>query len=1072
VKGLLRKARAAVDSRRQAGSEGRLGTLSVVVDATDEQAPFLDECLARLLGHKIGLQVLVALHGPFTEVREVAGRHAAADGRVVVLPGSAADRAAARTAGVAAADGDLLAFVTASDVVPTGGYGALVRALATSGSDVAVGGLVVRRGPASASRLAVEAPLLGVTVADVPEALTDATLGNRVFRRAFWDELGVGLDEAAGVHDVLPALRATLRARSLDVLPDVAYQRHDRALRAPIGTIRPVMPALDAWLRQVGEVDAEVPDSLRGPWLRALLDTGVQAFLADAEAADAWQWRALTVATAGWVEAITATAPEQWALVTAEHRVRAWLTAQDRRADLEQFVAARWYENRHLPTRVEDGPDGASVLAVLPLVDDGSVPRELYVMAGAELPLVASLRDLRWTGPARCTAEVFAFVRYLDLGAEVPSLTATLVHEGTGARRSLPVESSPGRVQSALRPDVTAWANDRYQRYDGCAFDLDLDLSGLEPGAWSLELTWSARGVTRTSGLTHLFARGPVPRTTVRDDGGTTVRVECTGSDPLRVHVGGRAKPPKAPAGPLVDGVDADVEAVRFRVLGLDKLDQREGLDRRFTLTAGRTVLEASAVESDGDHHLVTFGTRRPWWGREDVLLPSGDYTLRLDGTPVAAAPEAFATCGRDEVNALFRWGLRRDGQERVLLAVSPPLYDEHLGAHAQERLLVEAREAGLPIDHGAAYFQSYDGKVAGDSQRALHEELRRRGSDLTLYWGVHDLATVLPEGAVPLVIGSPEWHRTLATARYLCSNVDFERRFHKREGQLFLETFHGYPSKAMGIGLWQAKGYSPLRIEAERRRTCADWDLIITPTPEMDAHYREQYAYDGPIFDQGLPRNDALRAADRDEVRARARALLGIRDDQVAVLYAPTWRDDVASGYESAPATTHLDAARAAGALGDGYVLLMRGHRFQAAVDPTGHGATVLDVSDHPDVNELVLASDAGVFDYSSLRFDFALTGRPMLFLVPDLELYTGGGRGFLFDYTESAPGPLLEDTDQVVAALRDLDAVRRQHDEAYAEFDRRFNGHHDGHAAARLVDRFYADRFDAGGRGARDGD
>ena len=82
-----------------------------------------------------------------------------------------------------------------------------------------------------------------------------------------------------------------------------------------------------------------------------------------------------------------------------------------------------------------------------------------------------------------------------------------------------------------------------------------------------------------------------------------------------------------------------------------------------------------------------------------------------------------------------------------------------------------------------------------------------------------------------------------------------------------------------------------------------------------------------------------------------------------------------------------HLDVDAAAAALGDSHVLLLRGHRFHDA-GPSRPG--VIDVTDHPEINELILASDVAVLDYSSLRFDYALTGRPMVFLVPDLADYT----------------------------------------------------------------------------------
>jgi CDP-glycerol glycerophosphotransferase (TagB/SpsB family) len=141
----------------------------------------------------------------------------------------------------------------------------------------------------------------------------------------------------------------------------------------------------------------------------------------------------------------------------------------------------------------------------------------------------------------------------------------------------------------------------------------------------------------------------------------------------------------------------------------------------------------------------------------------------------------------------------------------------------------------------------------------------------------------------------------------------------------------------------------------------------------------------------------------------------------------------------------------RVADALGDSHVLLLRGHRFH---ETPGSGARVLDVTVYPEINDLILAADAAVLDYSSLRFDFALTSRPMVFLVPDLEEYAGASRGFLYSFTDTAPGPLLSTTDEVVEALRDLSALSTEYAAALVRFNATYNSHQDGRAAKRVVD------------------
>jgi CDP-glycerol glycerophosphotransferase len=150
------------------------------------------------------------------------------------------------------------------------------------------------------------------------------------------------------------------------------------------------------------------------------------------------------------------------------------------------------------------------------------------------------------------------------------------------------------------------------------------------------------------------------------------------------------------------------------------------------------------------------------------------------------------------------------------------------------------------------------------------------------------------------------------------------------------------------------------------------------------------------------------------------------------------------------------LDLDATAAALGDSHVLLVRGHRFHA---PGASRVGVLDVTDHPEINELILASDAAVLDYSSLRFDYALTGRPMVFLVPDLDDYSAGVRGFLFPFADTAPGPLVTTTDEVTALLRDVPALAEEWRDRVRAFDAEFNPWQDGRAAQRFLDAVQAE-------------
>jgi CDP-glycerol glycerophosphotransferase len=173
-------------------------------------------------------------------------------------------------------------------------------------------------------------------------------------------------------------------------------------------------------------------------------------------------------------------------------------------------------------------------------------------------------------------------------------------------------------------------------------------------------------------------------------------------------------------------------------------------------------------------------------------------------------------------------------------------------------------------------------------------------------------------------------------------------------------------------------------------------------------------------------------------------------------VLYAPTFRDDQAQGTNRFTFRLPFDLHRVTAALGADTVLLLRMHIVvSSAIDiPEDLAGRVLDVSSYPEIQELYLASDALITDYSSVFFDYAALRRPILFYAYDLANYRDNLRGFYLDYSSEMPGPILTSEDELLAALSDLAGVRAAYASRLEDFLARFAPHDDGHAAARVVD------------------
>ena len=463
-------------------------------------------------------------------------------------------------------------------------------------------------------------------------------------------------------------------------------------------------------------------------------------------------------------------------------------------------------------------------------------------------------------------------------------------------------------------------------------------------------------------------------------------------------------------------------------------------------------------------HEVYRFGLRPLPTGEHQLLaevtVESGGST-QVHEVPVVVAAELGSRLPVAIATDRHEGRVVRGPQSVTQIALQRPIGNAR-GQYAQNTFRRAADTAYAGRLHRGLLVRSYFGELATDSGVSVQEELRRRGSDLPVYWAVQDHSVVVPDGGIPVVVNSEEWYRLLASVSYYLDNM-YQPDFHRKpDGQVIMETFHGYPFKQMGRPHWEQQGFSHSLMESYRRRA-GDWTYLVSPATYATPLLRRDFGYDGDVLEIGYPRNDVLLSDDADRIRATVRESLGVRPDQTAVLYAPTFRDYMSRDDKQAVMPSFFDFGRAHRALGDDTVILIRGHAFNARTKHRiGRRPGTIDVTDYPEVSDLYLAADAAIVDYSSLRFDFGVTGKPMIFHVPDLQRYQDS-RGWLFDFEPTAPGPLLTTTDEVVAALADLPGVREQHAAAYRKFHDDYLDLDDGHAAERLVDAVFVPRGDA---------
>ncbi|MEU1460985.1 CDP-glycerol glycerophosphotransferase family protein [Streptomyces sp. NPDC005727] len=363
-------------------------------------------------------------------------------------------------------------------------------------------------------------------------------------------------------------------------------------------------------------------------------------------------------------------------------------------------------------------------------------------------------------------------------------------------------------------------------------------------------------------------------------------------------------------------------------------------------------------------------------------------------------------------------------------------------------------RALSRPVDPEMAVFAAYWERGVACNPAAIAARLGELAPHIRRVWVVNkENAALLPPGTDHVIPGTRRYWETLATAKYLTNNVNFPNAVVKRSGAVHLQTHHGTPLKRMGLDQRDhpaaAKGLDFAALLARVDK----WDYSVSSNSHSTRMWERAYPARYTSLDHGYPRNDVFYTSGAAEVRA-ARERLGIAPGATAVLYAPTHRD-----YE-AGFTPRLDLAALADRLGDNTVLLVRAHYFYggAASPLTGlrRSGRIIDVSSYDPVEELCLAADALVTDYSSIMFDYANLDRPIVIHADDWETYRTT-RGVYFDLMADHPGQVARTQEELTEILtsgawRDESAAK-----ARAAFRRRFCEYDDGRAAERVVRRVF---------------
>ena len=377
-----------------------------------------------------------------------------------------------------------------------------------------------------------------------------------------------------------------------------------------------------------------------------------------------------------------------------------------------------------------------------------------------------------------------------------------------------------------------------------------------------------------------------------------------------------------------------------------------------------------------------------------------------------------------------------------------------------------------IPVQRNKIYFASTQGSFTCNPKYIYKYLACHYGRQFEFVWQYSREESIasFPPGIRLVHEGSEEAFKELASAGIIIENgvILFDDAAFKKSNQLWICTWHG------SLGFKKPETATTYILAHGLFLYKCLIDIVISNSGFEDTIYNDAFGWsDNKIARLGHARNDILLAGDTEEVFAiqkKVRKTFLIDEDRKIVLIAPTFRQSEIKGNadesERIGLKSESDFEALAEALserfGGDWVILLRAHfavlgentkKLTLRINngsKTEKRSRLISATEYPDIQELMVAADAGVTDYSSWLADYLLTGKPGFILAPDLEEYEVE-RGLVYPLEET-PFPVARSKEKLFENIRKFDAEKYAREKV--TFLKDMECMEDGHACDRIAE------------------
>lgn len=364
--------------------------------------------------------------------------------------------------------------------------------------------------------------------------------------------------------------------------------------------------------------------------------------------------------------------------------------------------------------------------------------------------------------------------------------------------------------------------------------------------------------------------------------------------------------------------------------------------------------------------------------------------------------------------------------------------------------LSILVRTLGLFVktDPKMILFNSFGGRKYDDSPRAIFEKMLqdRRFDDYTFIWALENPEKFdIPKRAKVVKDYTYKFFVYALKAKVWITNSSMEHGLcFKKKNTIYINTWHGSAIKHLGTDI---KKEGSFKGKGTTKKTA------FYAQSEFDEYvFSRAFNLEKSILKRfGLPRNDELANYSEDKVN-KIKETLNIPKDKKVILYTPTYREYSKTATNQIVQEMRIDLDRWHRQLSEKFVLLVRVHYEVAkTLDFTAHDS-VINVSDYPHLNDLMIVSDALISDYSSIYFDYSILHKPMLCFAYDIEEYTKN-RGMYIDIQKELPCTVSLTNDELFDEITYAFENYEQMCERTAKFQEKYVSEY-GHASEKTCD------------------